>query len=170
MLIIRATSSLTKKIKASVSSTINHEVSFISEWYAKDFRFERANLVLFVNAKTFLPVVVKAASYHDVSLRFTGELGRVLVACGFNYPLGNLSAEVIYGKPIDKSILGVLNRFVQDIEFEQYHGELSGNDALGLSLKLANGLVGSDRWDSPVGMFAKEIGVPVPSRGPLRLL
>lgn len=100
MLIIRATSSLTKKIKASVSSTINHEVSFISEWYAKDFRFERANLVLFVNAKTFLPVVVKAASYHDVSLRFTGELGRVLVACGFNYPLGNLSAEVIYGKPI----------------------------------------------------------------------
>jgi hypothetical protein len=63
-----------------------------------------------------------------------------------------------------------LNRFAQDIEFEQYYGELSADDPLGLSLKLANGLVCSDFWDSPVSMFAKEMGIPVPSKNPLRLL
>ena len=63
-----------------------------------------------------------------------------------------------------------MNRFVQDIEIEQYYGEFSVDDPLGLSLKLANGLVCSDCWDSPVSMFAKEIGVPVPSKNPLRLL
>ncbi len=65
MLIIRATSSLAKKIKVSASTTIQGNAPFISEWYAKDFRFERANLVLYVNAKTFLPVVVKAAPYKE---------------------------------------------------------------------------------------------------------
>ena len=102
MLIIRATSSLAKKIKVSASTTIQGNAPFISEWYAKDFRFERANLVLFLNAKTFLPVVVKAAPYHDVSIRFVEELGRTIDALGFNYPLNDLSSEVVYGKPFDK--------------------------------------------------------------------
>jgi hypothetical protein len=170
MLVICPTKSLAKKLKVQLPGVTIGPENFMWEWYANDFRFENSNLILFMNSQTYLPIVLKAAPYRDVVQRFEKELETFLAGLGFEAQMRNFPSEIVFSKTQDRSVLGVMNRFINDLSYFQYEVGLSANDTQSISLKLANELVGSKNYKTPLEMFAEKIGAPSPDRTALRLI
>lgn len=105
--------------------------------------FWRPQVALFVNERTFLPLLVPLSPAATLINRFPDELSVMLRAVGVSAEFVAkerwLMNEGSYAKTANRSVLGVMNRYELELDSEQVRG---GGDLLQISLWLAETLVG----------------------------
>lgn len=175
MLLIRPTRSLARRLGVSLPTEDADRPSLLTEWYANDFRLGRGEFVLFLSPGTCVPLVIKAAPYRDLPMRFHLQLLEYLQWLGWaDAPriLGpQLAVGVQYARTQDRSALGVIVEFVKHLEVDHEIGRLDLNATLKMSRRLADILVGARGYQTPVEMFRKAVGIaPQPRKTHLRLL
>jgi hypothetical protein len=115
----------------------------LGEWYVTVL-FWRPQVALFVNAVTFLPVLMPLAPTASVLGRFPSELANVMNALGIDPRF--VAAEVDemreVGKTASRQVLGVMNEFAFMAEHSISTGHSDSADLLGLSVWLSNTTVG----------------------------
>lgn len=177
MLIIRPTKSFANKLGVTLDESPDlRSPSFLGEWYANDFRLGRSEFILFVNVETRLSVVIKAAPYKTAPDRFVAELQQVLRRLGFGGTLESLGvdvhASVQFAKTSNRSVLGNLTRFIEDLAWESHLGRPTVEEPMAMSLRLCDALAGiNGRFHVPVELLRSRIGAPiVRGRSHLRLV
>ena len=140
----------------------------LGDWYANSLVW-RPQVALFVNARTFLPVLMPLAPAARAVDRFPAALGEVLNALGID-PLF-VAAEsramdtAVLAKTASRQVLGVMNEFTFMAEHSVRTGYSDPGDLLGLSCWLADTIVGpltkGDGY-TPVGALRRLIAAEIP--------
>jgi hypothetical protein len=109
----------------------------LGDWYANLLYIGRVQLVIALSDKTFLPVVLPAAPISTLPARLPGGVGQLLRALGVRAVDAEREqaamAEVVFGKAVNRQVLGVMVDFAKALPF--YID--STPSLLALSLKLA---------------------------------
>ena len=139
----------------------------LGEWYV-NVLFWRPQVALFVNAVTFLPVLMPLAPTARVLGRFPTELANVMNALGIDArfvaaELGEMR-DVAVGKTASRQVLGVINEFTFMAEHSITSGHHDRTDLLGLSVWLSNTIVGplvkGDDY-TPLGALERLVSVTI---------
>jgi hypothetical protein len=139
----------------------------LGDWYA-NVLFWRPQVALFVDASTFVPVLMPLAPASGVVGRFPAAMAEVFAALGLD-PLF-VEAEkaemgsVALAKTASRQVLGVMNEFVFMAEHTISTGRSDPGDLVGLSVWLANTIVGPiSREDghTPLGALQKLVAEAV---------
>jgi hypothetical protein len=117
----------------------------LGEWYA-NVLFWRSQVALFVNARTFLPVLMPMAPAASVVRRFPNAFADVVNALGIDprFVASEVGAmgEAALAKTASRQVLGVMNEFTLMAERSFSTGRNHPGDLLGLSCWLADTIVG----------------------------
>lgn len=129
----------------------------LGDWYA-NVLFWRPQVALFVNATTFVPVLIPLAPSAQVVDRFPAEMAELLVTLGIDprFIASETSQmhSAVLAKTASRQVLGVMNEFVFMAEHTISSGRSDPADLLGLSVWLANTIVGpinTDDGSTPLG-------------------
>lgn len=140
MYTIHATMTLLDRVKQPTVEPVD-PTTFFGNWYANALIWRPAQLAIFVNEATLLPVFVELAPAKSVAARFPNVLGTVLEALGVPLDLVvqevQAMSEVSFAKTASRSILGSMT----DFAFLAEHHLASGRnrtDLVGLSVALAH--------------------------------
>lgn len=119
--------------------------SVLGDWYANAL-FWRPQVALFVNAATFLPVLMPLAPAAGVVRRFPAEMAKVANALGLDprfvvAEVGEMG-DAVLAKTASRQVLGVMNEFVFMAEHAIHTEHRDQSDLLGLSVWLADTIVG----------------------------
>jgi hypothetical protein len=140
----------------------------LGDWYA-NVLFWRPQVALFVNATTFLPVVMPLAPAASVLTRFPKALTDVLGALEINPRfVASVAAgmgEAVLAKTESRQVLGVMNEFVFMAEQTIGTRRLDPGDLLELSCWLADTIVGpltKDDLYTPIGALQRHIETTTP--------
>lgn len=135
----------------SASSTV------LGDWYA-NVLFWRPQVALFVNASSFVPVLMPLAPSVGVVDRFPAAMSEVLAALGidprFVVMESSEMAPAVLAKTASRQVLGVMNEFVFMAEHAISTGRSDPTDLVGLSVWLGNTIVGpisKDDGYTPLG-------------------
>lgn len=122
-MIIRCTAKLLKEIgmaKADLVENTSPE-SALGEWYAHLFFLARRKCALFIHARTYYGFVaydVKREDIRKLDGVFRKGLGHRLYEDGFSpdaiKKAMTASEEVVYGRTIDRRVLGVMNQMIYE--------------------------------------------------------
>ena len=117
----------------------------LGDWYA-NVLFWRPQVALFVNATTFLPVLMPLAPAAGVLARFPGAMAEVIHGLGIDPRFVAAEQEsmcdVTLAKTASRQVLGVMNEFAFMAEHSISTGQCDQFDLLDLSVWLANTIVG----------------------------
>lgn len=122
-----------------VSSTV------LGDWYANVLLW-RPQVAVFVNATTFVPVFMPLAPAAGVIGRFPAAMAEVFAALGVDP--GFVAAEsaemrsTVLAKTASRQVSGVMNEFVFMAEHTISTGRSDPDDLVGLSVWLADTIVG----------------------------
>jgi len=136
MIVVRGTKKFLDRVGRPAGSW--ESSTSLGDWYA-NVLFWRPQVVLFVNAKTLIPVLVSLAPASSVVSRMPvafGELARRLGAgqTSLDRELVGM-AEHALAKTASRSVLGVMNEFAHMAE--HYRSERGTIDLVDLSMWLA---------------------------------
>lgn len=129
----------------------------LGDWYANVLLW-RPQVALFVNASTFMPVLVPLAPAAGVVGRFPGAMSEVFAALGIDprfvaAEMAEMQSAAL-AKTASRQVLGVMNEFVYMAEHTIGTGRSDPADLVGLSAWLANTIVGPlsrEDGSTPVG-------------------
>lgn len=117
----------------------------LGDWYA-NVLFWRRQVALFVNATTFTPVFMPLAPAGGVLGRFPVAMAELLGVLGvdprFVHAETLAMSSVMLGKTASRQVLGVMNEFAFMAEHTISTGHSDPDDLLGLSVWLADTIVG----------------------------
>ena len=131
----------------------------LGDWYA-NVLFWRPHVAMFVNAPTFVPVLMPLAPSTGVVDRFPAAMAEVLAALGIAPRF--IAAETtemhaaVLARTASRQVLGVMNEFVFMAERTISTGRSDPTNLLGLSVWLANTIVGpisKDNGYTPLGIL-----------------
>lgn len=111
MFVVRGTKKFLDRVGRPVGEPAE-STSALGDWYANAL-FWRTQVALFVNAATFLPVLLPLAPASAVIARFPGELATVMDTLGVD--LRVVADEVVQmgaavlAKTASRQVLGVMN-------------------------------------------------------------
>ena len=135
----------------------------LGDWYA-NVLFWRPQVAVFVNAATFVPVLMPLAPAADVVGRFPAATAEVFAALGIDRRF--VAAEtaemgsVALAKTASRQVLGVMNEFVFMAEHAISTGHAEPEDLVGLSVWLADTIVGPisrDDGSTPLGALQNRV-------------
>jgi hypothetical protein len=135
----------------------------LGDWYA-NVLFWRPQVALFVNAVTFAPVLMPLAPSASVIAEVFHALG---VARSFVASEQDRMSAVVLAKTASRQVLGVMNEFAFMAEHTISTGRSDPADLLGLSVWLANtivGPIGKDDGYTPLGALQRVVATAVPDR------
>lgn len=122
----------------------------LGDWYA-NVLFWRPQVALFVNATTFVPVLVPLAPASNVVTRFPAAMAEVLGALGLDPRFVEsevaVMKSVVLAKTASRQVLGVMNEFTFMAEHTISTGRSDPADLVQLSVWLANTIVGPVSMD-----------------------
>ncbi len=117
----------------------------LGDWYA-NVLFWRPQVALFVNATTFVPVLMPLAPASGSIARFPGAMAELLGALGVDprFVESEVAAmkSVVLAKTASRQVLGVMNEFTLMAEHTISSGRSDPADLVQLSVWLANTIVG----------------------------
>lgn len=152
MYTVHATKKLLDRFKAPVEVLYDEPSTNLGNWYAKPL-YWRPQFVLFVNEKTYLPVLVPLAPGATLLSRFPEVLASTLEAHGVCRPFidAEISAmnSVGVSKTQSRQLVGVLNELAFHADVHRNHQQ--GNDELEIALELAQ---------VPIGIMRKSYRFP----------
>ncbi len=135
----------------------------LGDWYA-NVLFWRPQVALFVNASTFTPVMMPLAPAASVVGRFPAAMGEVLAALGIDPRFVAVETtemqSVALAKTASRQVLGVMNEFAFMAEHTISTGRSDPADLVGLSVWLANTIVGPvsrDDGSTPLGALQHRV-------------
>ena len=140
----------------------------LGDWYA-NVLFWRPQVALFVNATTFVPVLIPLAPAAGAVARFPAAMAAVFAALGvdprFVASESNEMSSVVLVKTASRQVLGVMNQFAFMAEHTTSTGRSDPADLLGLSVWLANTIVGpisKDDGYTPLGVLQRVVATAMP--------
>lgn len=140
----------------------------LRDWYANAL-FWRPKVALFVNAATFVPVLMPLAPAAGAVARFPKAMAEVLGALGIDPRFVDSEvtemSSVVLAKTASRQVLGVMNEFTFMAEYTISTGRSDPADLLGLSVWLANTIVGpvsKDDGYTPLGAIQRVVATIVP--------
>ncbi len=135
----------------------------LGDWYA-NVLFWRPQVALFVNATTFVPVLMPLAPASGVVVRFPAAMAEVIGALGvdprFVESESTEMSSVVLAKTASRQVLRVMNEFTFMAEHTISTGRSDPADLLGLSVWLANTIVGpisKDDGYTPLGVLQRVV-------------
>jgi hypothetical protein len=140
----------------------------LGDWYA-NVLFWRPHVALFVNATTFVPVLTPLAPASGAVARFPAAMAEVIGALGvdprFVESESTEMSSVVLAKTASRQVLGVMNEFTFMTEHTISTGRSDPADLLGLSVWLANTIVGpisKDDGYTPLGVLQRVVATAMP--------
>lgn len=140
----------------------------LGDWYANVLSW-RPHVALFVNATTFVPVLIPLAPTSGVVTRFPVVMAKVLGALGvdprFLESESTEMSSVVLAKTASRQVLGVMNEFTFMAAHTISTGRSDPADLLGLSVWLANTIVGpisKDDGYTPPGVMQRVVATTMP--------
>jgi len=122
---LRCTAKLAKAIKSELIANPPSPGNRLGEWTANLVRFDRKAYVLAVNERTRLGIVVNAAPYAALTIRFTERIFKALIALGVDPDQAAAEAEstrpTAFAKTNSPSVLATLTRYYFDLDAVVYH-------------------------------------------------
>ena len=165
MIIIRPTASLAKRMKIKLQACELKSDTALGDWFALDFVLSRKQFIMCVSQKSRLAVVVNAAPYSTFTDRIQNAICDFLKVIGVTD--SNIDSErlkmtpVVIAKTDDKSILGTMNDYRFQLEYNDNVGRLDLNDPLKMSMYLSKviSLVLPDGYplDTALKLFGQEL-------------
>jgi hypothetical protein len=141
MMIIRPTASLAKRMKVKPPSNEAESTTCLGDWYTIDIVLDRKQFIMCVSSKPRLAVILEAAPYATFPDRLSDAVTELLKAIGVtDANIQNERSQMdqfVLAKTINKSILGTLNDYRQQLEAVVHYDRLDLNDTLKLSLYLS---------------------------------
>ena len=141
----------------------------LGDWYANVLLW-RPQVALFVNAATFVPVLMPLAPASGVVAQFPAAMAAVLGALGidpcFVESESSEMCSVLLAKTASRQVLGVMNEFTFMAEHTISTGRSDPADLLGLSVWLANTIVGpisKDDGHRPFGVLQRVVATSSPT-------
>jgi len=139
----------------------------LGDWYA-NVLFWRPQVALFVNASTFVPVLMLLAPAARVVGRFPAAMAEVFAALGIDPRFVEAETtemeSVVLAKTASRQVLGVMNEFVFMAEHTISTGRSDPDDLVGMSVWLANTIVGPisrDDGHTPLGALQNRVAEAV---------
>ena len=133
----------------------------LGDWYG-NVLFWRPQVALFVNATTFVPVLMPLAPSTSVLDRFPAAMVEVFAKLGIDprFVASEKSAmqSAVLAKTASRQVLGVMNEFVFMAEHTIDAGRCDPADLTGLSVWLADTIVGpisKDDGYTPLGVLQR---------------
>ena len=140
----------------------------LGDWYA-NVLFWRPQVALFVNAATFIPVLMPLAPAAGMVARFPMAMAEVLGALGVDPRIVESEAtemnSFVLAKTASHQALEVMNEFTFMAEHTIGTGRSDPADLLGLSVWLANTIVGpisKDNGYTPRGALQRVASMAMP--------
>ena len=140
----------------------------LGDWYANVLLW-RPQVALFVNATTFVPVLMPLAPAAGVVARFPTAMAEVFQALGidrrFVVSETDEMSSAVLAKTASRQVLGVMNEFAFMAEHTISTGRSHPSDLLGLSVWLANtivGPIGKDDGYSPLRALQRVVAAAAP--------
>jgi hypothetical protein len=128
-----------------MSEPLPSSTTVLGDWYA-NVLFWRPQVAMFVNASTFVPVLVPLAPAAGLVTRFPAVMGEVLSALGvdprFVESESMEMSSAALAKTASRQVLGVMNEFAFMAEHTISAGRSDPANLVGLSVWLANTIVG----------------------------
>lgn len=125
MTTLRCTAKLVKAMKCELLANPSPSGNRLGEWTANLVRFGRKASVLAVNERTRLGLVVDAAPYGTLPIRFSEQLFKSLLALGVQPDQAATEAEAsrptTFAKTNSASVLATVTRYYFDLEALAYH-------------------------------------------------
>jgi len=122
---LRCTAKLAKAMKRELLANPPPPSNRLGEWTANLVRFGRKTFVLAVNERTRLGLVVDAAPYSTLPIRFSEHLFKSLLALGVLPDQAAAEAEAsrptTFAKTNSASVLATVTRYYFDLEALVYH-------------------------------------------------
>ncbi len=135
----------------------------LGDWYA-NVVFWRPQVALFVNATTFVPVLMTLAPARAVVDRFPVVMAEVFAALAVDpWFVAAESTEMrsaALAKTASRQVLGVMTEFTFTAEHTISTGRSDPADLVGLSVWLANlivGPIGGDDGSTPLGALQNRV-------------
>jgi len=139
----------------------------LGDWYA-NVLFWRPQVALFVNASTFVPVLMPLAPASGVVGRFPAAMVEVFATLGIDPRFVDAETaemgSVVLAKTASRQVLGVMNELVFMAEHTISTGRSDPDDLAGLSVWLANTIVGPisrDDGHTPLGALQNRVAEAV---------
>jgi len=140
----------------------------LGDWYANVLLW-RPQVALFVNAETFVPVLMPLAPAARVVGRFPAAMAEVLAALGidprFVESESTEMSSVVLAKTASRQVLGVMNEFTFMAEHTISTGRSDPADLVGVSVWLANTIVGpisKEDGFTPLGVLQRVVKTVLP--------
>lgn len=137
--------------------------TMLGDWYASVL-FWRPQVALVVNATTFVPVLMPLAPAAGVVARFPMAMAEVLGALGVDPRFAEAEVtqmrSVVLAKTASRQVLGVMNEFTFMAEHTISTGRSGPTDLLGLTVWLANTVVGpisKEDGYTPIGALQRVV-------------
>ena len=170
MFTVRGTKKFLDRVGRPVVGPLPSPSTVLGEWYA-NVLFWRPQVALFVNATTFVPVLTPFAPAGGVVARFPAAMAEVLGALGidprFVESESTQMRSAVLTKTASRQVLGVMNEFAFMAEHSIGNGRTDPADLLGLSVWLANTIVGplskDDRF-TPLGALQRVVRIALPDQ------
>lgn len=167
MYTIRGTKKFLDRVGPAIAEPPDH-TTVLGDWYANVLLW-RPQVALFINATTFLPVLMPLAPAKGVVGRFPAALANAMNRLGidprFVEAEANAMTTAALAKTASRQVLGVMNEFTFMAEHTISTGRSDPNDLLGLSCWLADTIVGpltnDDRY-TPLGALRRIVTAEAP--------
>ena len=170
MFTVRGTKKFLDRVGRPVAGPLPSPSTVLGDWYA-NVLFWRPQVALFVNATTFVPVLMPFAPATGVVARFPAAMAEVLGSLGIDPRfVESESTEMrsaVLAKTASRQVLGVMNEFTFMAEHSIGNGRADPADLLGLSVWLADTIVGPISRDdgfTPLGALQRVVRTALPDR------
>jgi hypothetical protein len=181
MLIVYPSLSLARRLKITpIHDVKKSDEHPLAKWCARDFRLGTWQLLLFTNPETTLSIVMEAAPYNTLTVRFREYAPTYLQELGWKEAQATLTPifteGTSYRKGASRSDTGTMNRILTDLEAASACGHLKHRDLRGMNvwlLELLNGGSRPDGYAYPIERFHRWLGItpePTPKRRRLHLI
>jgi hypothetical protein len=145
----------------SVAEPIATPTETLAEWYADLVRVETKKIIVFTHAKTLFTLV--ALDVHRHEIRALAQLLLARLQAVLTHLEGSQSEEKViaqmergctYAPTADRRVLGSMNELIRSLKlYLEEKGGIESSDAVELSLRLSEILLGAIDYDKPVDRF-----------------
>ena len=137
----------------------------LGDWYA-NVLFWRSQVALFVNATTFVSVLMPPAPASGGVARFLAAMAEVIGALGvdprFVESESTEMKSVVLAQTASRQVLGVMNEFTFMVEHTISAGHSDPADLLGLSVNTIVGPISKDDGYNLVGVLQRVVSTALP--------
>lgn len=144
MFVVRGTKKFLDRVGRPVTD-LPESTAVLGEWYANVLLW-RPQVALFVNARTFVPILMPMAPAASVVRRFPTSFAAVLNAADIDPRFIAIETaamdNAVLAKTASRRVLGVMTEFTFMAEHSLSTGRFDPGDLLGVSCWLADTIVG----------------------------